>query len=102
MRIHNPLNRARLGLLALLPALFADCCGSVLVGESFDNTLSAKAYDVNVNKHPHNAWTRRFIDRMFKWQPDHCKVQWEREQKYEHGVWSAWAADWAAAAPKKD
>lgn len=40
-----------------------------------DETLSARAYRVR-EKHP--AWAR-WIDRLFFWQPGHCKTAYENE-----------------------
>jgi hypothetical protein len=82
-------------VLMLIP-LALDCVGSVLVGESFGNTLSAKAHDARQSQHPVWRWTAAAIDAVFFLQPDHCRVQWERER--QHGsVWAAWLADWRAA-----
>lgn len=77
-------------VLMLLPIVL-DCLGNWLVGGSFDNTLSAEAW--NHRKHPVWGWTHRFIDGAFRWQKNHCKVQAEREAKYG-SVWSAWLADY--------
>lgn len=76
-------------LLILLP-LALDCAGSWVIGESFSNTLSAKAWDART--HPRWGWTHNFIDGMPWFGAGHCEAQWKREQ---HGsVWKAWAADW--------
>lgn len=86
----------RLFLLLMLAPLFLDCIGSVAVRESFHATLSAKAHDARAKGHRVWGWTAEFIDTLFFRQPDHCRVQWERERL--HGsVWAAWLSDWRGA-----
>lgn len=79
----------RVQMLWLLPWLTLDCIGSWVIGESFDNTLSAKAWDART--HTRWYWTHRFIDGLFG--SGHCHVQWLREQHYKT-VWASWAAQW--------
>lgn len=86
--------RARVNQILMLPLLVLDCIGSVLVGESFGNTLSAKAWDCRTQKWW--GWTHRFIDAMPWFGAGHCSVQWIRERRYG-SVWAAWLADWRGA-----
>lgn len=85
------LNRGgrRVQLAWFLPWLVLDCLGSVLIGERFSATLSAKAWDAR--NHTRWYWTHRFIDGLFG--PGHCHVQWLRELHYG-SVWTSWAAEW--------
>lgn len=78
--------------ILMLPLLMLDCLGSVLLGENFSTTLSAKAHEARAKHHPWWSWTAGFIDALFFFQPDHCEKQWLREQQYG-GVWKAWFAD---------
>lgn len=95
----------RVVMILLLPALALDCLGNVLCAvlrslwfctaeglwTSWGFTLSGTAW--TVRSHRVFWWTHRFIDTLFWFQPDHCKVQAEREAL--HGsVWAAWASDW--------
>lgn len=81
----------RLLLVAIAPALALDCAGNVLVGGSFDHTLSAEAW-LHAD-HDWWGWTHKAIDALFFWQDGHCKAQAGRE--YQHGsVWAAWRAGW--------
>lgn len=89
-------------LLVLFPLLVLDCLGSLLVGESFNTTLSAKAHDAARKGHKHWGWTEGAINALFFWQTDrdglrhHCAVQWRHEQQHG-GLWPAYLADWRAA-----
>jgi hypothetical protein len=87
-------------LLAMLPLIFLDCCASVIAGESFHTTLSAKAHNARAKGHRWWGWTASAIDVLFFWQEDHCRVQAEREARHG-GVWKSWAADWRAASLPK-
>lgn len=83
----------RVRLVVLLPLIFLDCLGSAIVGESFGSTLSAKAHDAALNKHPYWQYAERVINTLFWFQPQHCARAWTRE--LNHGsVWKAWLADW--------
>lgn len=89
-------SQGRVYLVLMIPPLALDCAGSVLVGESFGATLSAKAHDARANGQPYWAWCAILIDALFFMQPNHCHVQWLRER--QHGsVWAAWLSDWRAA-----
>lgn len=79
-------------LLMALP-LALDCAASVVIGESFGATLSAKAWDAKLHNHP--RWHRMAdrIDGISWFGKDHCRIQYEREKHYQ-SVWKAWAADW--------
>lgn len=91
--------RRRAYLALLLPLLVLDCFANMLVGESFRNTLSAKAHDAARKGHKYWGWTEAFINALFFWQKDaqgrrcHCRVQWEREERYG-SLWAALAVDW--------
>lgn len=81
-------------LVALLYPLALDCLGNLIIDrESFRNSMSAKAYDTNVGRQKYWSWTRGFVDTIFSFQPDHCRVQWELENHYG-SVWRAWGAAW--------
>lgn len=86
----------RVQLLLSAPLIFIDCVGSVLIGESFHTTLSAKAADARANGQRYWGWTAAFIDTLFFFQYDHCNVQLARERTYD-GVWRAWLAQWNGA-----
>lgn len=79
-------------LVLMLPPLALDCAGNALLTKgSFRNTLSAQAWWHR--EHRRWKWTHRAIDVLFFLQPQHCRVQAEREARYG-SVWAAWAADW--------
>ena len=77
----------RLYLVALLPPLLLDCLGNLLLLQSFGKTLSGEAW--NQRDHRYFGWCWRFINALFFFQPDHCRVQAEREAKWG-SVWAAW------------
>ena len=67
----------------LLKALvWADRAINVLIGGSFNETLSARAHRMDVKDQPYWGWTASAINRLFFWQVDHCKAQWEYEQAH--------------------
>ena len=69
------------------PLLLLDCAGNLLIGGSFRNTLSSEAW--HHREHKHWGWCHRFIDALFWFQPNHCRIQALREAT--HGsVWRAW------------
>lgn len=84
----------RIGMLLMLPWIALDCIASVCIGEGKRATLSAKAWDCR--EHPWWGWTHRMIDAIFFLQPNHCRVQYDRERKHG-GVWGAYAATWKGA-----
>lgn len=88
--------RGRVRLVLMLPLLLLDCLASVLVGETFHSTLSAKAHDAARRQQRWWAWTEVAIDLLFFLQPNHCRAQYERERA-AGGVWRAWLADWRGA-----
>ena len=65
-------------LLELL--VWADRAVNVLIGGTFRETLSARAHRMDVKNHPYWGWTASAINKLFFWQEDHCKAQWEYEQ----------------------
>lgn len=78
--------------LLMLPLIAIDCMGNWVVGGSFNNTLSGEAW--NQRNQPYWGWTHKAIDRLFFWQPHHCKTQSEREAA-QGGVWKAWRLKFA-------
>jgi len=81
-------------LLAMLPALLLDCIGNLLLSQSFRKTMSGEAW--HHRQHRYWSWCYRFINALFFWQADHCRVQAEREER--HGsVWAAWWWDFVQA-----
>lgn len=76
--------------ILMLPLIFIDCVGNVvLAGGSFRNTLSGEAW--HQRDHKYWGWCHRFIDKLFFWQQDHCRINAWREAA--HGsVWAAWVA----------
>lgn len=65
----------------LLKALvWADRAINVLIGGSFNETLSSRAHRMDVKDQPYWGWTASAINALFFWQPGHCKAQWEYEQ----------------------
>lgn len=69
-------------------ALILDCIGSVLVGESFNATLSAKAWDSRNHRWWH--WCHRFIDGLpIIGGPNHCQNAAIRESE-NGGAWPGW------------
>jgi hypothetical protein len=51
-----------------------------LTGGTFYETLSSRAYRMDVRNQPVWGWTAKAINMLFFWQPDHCRKQWEHEQ----------------------
>lgn len=82
-----------LGIYALGILLFVDCFANLLARGSFSETLSARAHRLREQKHRVWGWTANFVDALFFWQDEHCKTQFEREQKHG-GAWGALHA-WA-------
>lgn len=62
--------------------LWLDRVVNVLLGGVYSETLSARAWRMDVKDHPYWGWTARAIDLLFFWQPDHCRKQWEYEQAH--------------------
>lgn len=59
-----------------------DLAANVVVGGSIHQTLSARAHRAADRHHPVWGWTERFINRIFFWQPDHCRRVWLAEQEH--------------------
>lgn len=77
-------------LLLMLGPIAIDCIGCLLIGGSWRNTLSGEAW--HQRSHKWTSWTHRMIDWLFFFQPNHCQIQAEREER--HGsVWAAWLSD---------
>lgn len=57
---------------------------NVLIGGSFAETLSARAHRSDAKDHPYWGWTAAVINKLFFWQADHCKAQWEYEQAHPY------------------
>lgn len=53
-----------------------------MTGGSYYETLSARAHRADAKDQPYWGWTASFINLLFFWQKNHCKEQWEYEQKY--------------------
>lgn len=69
-------------MTAVLRALvLLDRAVNALLGGSFYETLSARAHRSAAKDHPYWGWTAGFINALFFWEPDHCKAQWEYEQR---------------------
>lgn len=83
----------RVRLIVLFVLLVLDVLGNMLCAlgaalwRSRSTTLSATAWAQR--EHRLFGWTHRFIDWMPWFGEGHCRLQWEREQKFG-GVWSAW------------
>lgn len=50
---------------------------NTLFGGYADETLSARAYRLSVERNRH--WALRLINSIFFWQPNHCKTSYESE-----------------------
>ena len=67
----------------LLDALvWIDRVANRMTGGTFYETLSSRAYRMDVRNQPVWGWTAKAINMLFFWQPDHCRKQWEHEQKH--------------------
>lgn len=75
--------------LILIPLLI-DCLCNVLVGGSFRQTLSATAWTVYRDR-KFFGWLCPVINAIFFFQPDHCRLQYLREQTFG-GALAAWRA----------
>lgn len=53
---------------------------NVILGGVYSETLSARAYRMDVKDQTCWGWTARAINLLFFWQPEHCRVQFERER----------------------
>ena len=68
--------------------LWLDRVVNMLLGGSFNETLSSRAHRMDVKDHPYWGWTARAIDWLFFLEPDHCRKQWEREQRARLPNWT--------------
>lgn len=64
----------------LLALVVLDRAVNKLLGGSFYQTLSARAFITAESDQPYWSWTEKFINFLFFWEKDHCRSQWEREQ----------------------
>ena len=51
-----------------------------LIGGSYYQTLSARAYETASKDHPYWGWTQKLIDGLFFWDENHCQRRWIYEQ----------------------
>ena len=52
---------------------------AVLNGQP-DETLSSRAWRTEAKAQPYWSWTRRAIDALFFFQPNHCETSYKNEQ----------------------
>lgn len=64
----------------LKPLIWLDRVVNVILGGNSRETLSSRAHRMDVKNHPYWGWTAGAINKLFFWQTDHCKAQWEYEQ----------------------
>jgi hypothetical protein len=65
-----------------------DVAANILLLGSADETLSARAWRMEQGGSLWGSFWRRVIDCVFYKQPDHCRIQWERES----AAGSVWAS----------
>jgi hypothetical protein len=70
------------------PLIVLDVAVNVILLGSRNETLSARAWRMYSEGKPWGLLWRPIIDGIFFWQPDHCRVQWERES----AAGSVWAS----------
>jgi hypothetical protein len=63
-----------------------------------DETLSARAYRMQQKGHRYWGWTATAIDKLFFWQPSHCRLAHEAELR-RHQFPPAYRAPLTQAAP---
>jgi hypothetical protein len=83
----------RVKLVLLLPLLFLDCLGNMIIGGSPRNTLSGEAW--HHRDHPVWGWCEPFICEIFN-DPNHCKNAAAEEEKFG-GWFASWRARWSKA-----
>ena len=67
-----------LGLvLGLLIGL--DCLANLLTGGTIKETLSSRAHRMRRKGQPYWGWTANAIDKLFIFQAEHCRRQYELE-----------------------
>lgn len=59
--------------------IIIDCVINWILAGSINETLSARAYRMQVKKQPYTGWLAGFIDSIFFWQQVHCKTSHEKE-----------------------
>jgi hypothetical protein len=59
-----------------------------MLDQSWNTTLSARAWQMDSEGKPWGRIWRPIIDTLFFWQPSHCFVQFSRE-RLAGGVWKA-------------
>jgi hypothetical protein len=64
-------------ILAIL--ILLDRAINVLLGGAWRETLSSRAHRMRGKGQPVWGWTANAIDRLFFWQPNHCRIQWAYE-----------------------
>lgn len=87
----------RFGMVLMLPLLALDCLGNLLLCQSWRNTMSSEAW--HHRAHEYWWWCHLAIDTLFFWQPEHCRNQAEREERFG-SVWAAWLHDFRGTAQK--
>jgi hypothetical protein len=73
-------------ILLFLVAL--DVLVNVILGGSYRETLSSRAWRMDAEGKPWGKFWRPVIDALFFWQPQHCFVQFSRE-RLAGGVWAS-------------
>ena len=75
------------GRLLRLAALSSQMANVVLFDGSPDETVSGRAYRQGVLQlNPKWARRRRLINRVFFWQPDHCKISHQQDVKMAKAI----------------
>ena len=59
--------------------IWLDRCVNALLGGSYDETLSGRAWRLKIKHQPYWYWTSDVIDALFFWQMNHCRTQYEAE-----------------------
>ena len=67
-----------IGTYLLAVAIGVDQLANTLTGGAADETLSARAHRLHVNRH--RSWPRNCINTLFFWQADHCLQAYESER----------------------
>ena len=62
--------------------LWLDRVVNVILGGNSRETLSSRAHRMDVKNQPYWGWTAGAINKLFFWQPNHCRLQWEYEQAH--------------------
>ena len=59
--------------------MWLDRVVNVMLGGSYNETLSSRAHRMRMKRQPYWGWTADAIDWLFFWELDHCAAQWRRE-----------------------